>query len=150
MAAQYLNPQRAFIWFCASLQSLRNRDDKWVFFQLPFNFLFYYLNIRIFIYISEYPYVFSAQVSVPSRHMWSFLAALTAVSPVQNPPFIRWEILWASQDAFPIFFLLLSTHMISSPFSSWLPMWAIPPYPSLKNFSSLSKRRDFGVEQKTF
>lgn len=88
MAAQYLNPQRAFILLRASLQSLRNREDKRVLFHLPFNFLFYYLNIHIFIDISEYPDVFSAQVSVPSQHMRSFLAALTTVSPVQNPPFI--------------------------------------------------------------
>lgn len=38
--------------FVPHCSHLRNRDDKCVFFQLPFNFLVYYLCIHIFIYKS--------------------------------------------------------------------------------------------------
>lgn len=134
MAAQYLNPQRAFILFRASLQSLRNREDKRVLFQLPFNFLFYYLNIHIFIDISQYPYVFSAQVSVPSQHIWEAFWQLSQLCHLYktHPSSVRNAV--GQLRCFPcIFSAIVDPH-------EFLPIFFLAAY---VNYSSLPHSEEF-------
>lgn len=68
--------------------------------------------------------------------MQSFLATLTAVLSVQNPDFIRWEMLWVRQNAFHIFFsTIVDPH-------DFLPLFLLAAYVS---YSSLPHSEEFSL-----